>query len=414
MRTSRAIHALVRSLAGAPGDRLLVAMALVALVRQRRLWLKASPLIAAVPSLGRPKLKLWQAIAAALARNNPPPPPQLAEVKVALKATQAYRDAEARLARSASSPFGRSVHYRALLDHWRAQPPERLMIFHHHDRRGWLPRSWMEALLAIGQAGWTVVLSSNDLQPHLAQELEQSGIVLALRANVGLCLGAYKDLALLLQQDHGLVAGLRSLVLCNDSTLPVAPAASLISQLEAWAEVGESSERPLLAGMTDSAQRGAYHLQSYLLYANGALVQHPAWLRFWLEFRVCGTKDDLINTGEIGLSQVALAAGVTISCAYPLIAGLLDGEAMADELLGFGIVQPKHVNQTLFAWQNLLERGFPLIKKHVLFDLVENQGHPMAIATLARWIPPARRALLAADLQELFVSRYAFTTPDSG
>ena len=94
MRTSRAIHALVRWLAGAPGEKLLVAMALVALVRQRRQWLTASPLIAAVPSLGRPKLKLWRAIAAALTRNNPPPPPQVAEVKVALKATQAYRDAD--------------------------------------------------------------------------------------------------------------------------------------------------------------------------------------------------------------------------------------------------------------------------------------------------------------------------------
>jgi uncharacterized membrane protein YraQ (UPF0718 family) len=37
----------------------------------------------------------------------------------------------------------------------------------------------------------------------------------------------------------------------------------------------------------------------------------------------------------------------------------------------------------------------------------------VVIASLARWIPPERRSLLAADLQELFVSRYA-NTPDSG
>ena len=71
------MHALVRWLASAPGERLLVAIALVALVRQRRLGLKASALIAAVPSFGHPKLALWQAIAAALAHNNPPPPSQL-------------------------------------------------------------------------------------------------------------------------------------------------------------------------------------------------------------------------------------------------------------------------------------------------------------------------------------------------
>ena len=410
------MHALVRWLAGAPGERVLVAMALVALVRQRRLGLKASPLIAAVPSFGHPKLALWQAIAAATAHNNPPPPSpsQLAEVVAALKATQAYRDAEARLECCASSPFGRSPHYRALLESWRAQPPESLMIFHHYDRRGWLPGSWMEALRAIGRAGWTVVVSSNDLQPQLAQELEQSGIVLALRANVGLCLGAYKDLALLLQQDQGLATGLRSLVLCNDSTLPLAGDDALPQRLQEWVESWECMDRPVMAGLTDSAERGRYHLQSFFLYCNGAWLQHPAWQRFWLRFCPFGSKDDLINTGEIDFSQAALAADVALEPAYPLVAGLLDNEAMAGELQRFGIHQPKHVNQALFAWQSLLERGFPLVKKHVLFDLLENQGQAMAIASLARWIPPDRRSLLSADLQELFVSRYAFATPESG
>jgi hypothetical protein len=133
-----------------------------------------------------------------------------------------------------------------------------------------------------------------------------------------------------------------------------------------------------------------------------------------LRFSPFGSKDDLINTGEIDFSQAALAADVALEPAYPLVAGLLDNEAMAGELQRFGIHQPKHVNQALFAWQSLLERGFPLVKKHVLFDLLENQGQAMAIASLARWIPPERRSLLAADLQELFVSRYAFATPESG
>ena len=413
MRTSKAMHALVRCLAGTAGDRVLVASALVSLVRQRRALLVAAPLLAAVPSLGRAKLTLWRSIASAIARNGPPPPSQLADVLAALKVTQAYRDAEAKRICRTSSPFGRGVSYRALLAHWRAEPPERLLIFHHYDRRGWLPQSWLQTLLAIRRAGWTVVVSTSDLQPHIAQALERSGVLLALRTNVGLCLGAYKDLALLLQHDPAVASGIRSLVLCNDSTLPVGSEASLIRQLQAWMEAGEGCERPLLAGITDSAQRGAYHLQSYLLYANAALHRHAIWHRFWLEFQVCGSKDALINAGEIGLSQAALAAGVELQPAYPLVQGLLEDEAMADELQRFGISQPRHVNQSLFAWQSLLARGCPLVKKHVLFDLLENQGQPMALASLARWIPAERRALVAADLQELFVSRYAFTTPEA-
>ena len=109
-----------------------------------------------------------------------------------------------------------------------------------------------------------------------------------------------------------------------------------------------------------------------------------------------------------------LAAGVQLRPAYPLVQGLLADPAMAEELQRYSIWQPRHVNQSLFAWQSLLARGFPLVKKHVLFDLIENQGLPMAMAELARWIPEERRELLAADLQQLFVSRYSGGTPELG
>jgi hypothetical protein len=358
-------------------------------------------------------LDLWQAIGAALA-GQASSAPQLESVLPALQATEAYEQAQQQLINSLCLPFARGPGYRQLLDSWREHPPKRLLIFHHHDQRGCLPRSWVQTLVAIRQAGWTVVVSSSDLRPEHSAELQDHGVAVALRTNLGRCLGAYKDFALLLQQAPTVMSGVRSLVFCNDSTLPLAGDDALPQRLKEWVETWECTDRPVMAGLTDSAERGRYHLQSFFLYCNSAWLHHPAWQRFWLRFSPFGSKDDLINTGEIGLSQAALAAGVTMSCAYPLIAGLLDGEAMAQELQGFGIAQPKHVNQTLFAWQSLLERGFPLVKKHVLFDLVENQGHPMAIATLARWIPPARRHLLAADLQELFVSRYACATPESG
>lgn len=405
---------MLRDLSPERSERRLLAAAAVVLMRHRRRLLRwAAPLIAAAPVAGRSKLQLWSCLAAvAVDRSDPRVDP--IQLREALQATQAYADARQRLARAHSGLWLRGgLSYRSLLDRWRDHPPQRLLLFHHYDRHGLLPSSWQEVLVAVQAAGWQVVFSSSDLQPCLIQELEASGIQIALRTNIGLCLGAYRDLSLLLSQavpgDH-----LKSLVLCNDSNLPVQAPSAFLSQLQAWVEAEEAAAQPVLAGLTDSAQRSCYHLQSFLLYANRALLQHPAWLRFWLGFSLAGSKDDLINNGEIGLSQALLAAGVQLRPAYPLVQGLLSDPAMAEELQRYSIWQPRHVNQSLFAWQSLLARGFPLVKKHVLFELIENQGLPMAMAELARWIPEQRRELLAADLQELFVSRYSGGTPELG
>ena len=140
-------------------------------------------------------------------------------------------------------------------------------------------------------------------------------------------------------------------------------------------------------------------------------MQNHAWLRFWLQYAIDGSKDDLINHGEIGLSQALLAAGVELQPAYPLVQGLLTDPSMAKELQGYGISQPEHVNQSLFAWRSLLARGFPLVKKHVLFQLVEHQGQPLAISELAGLIPQERVALLTRDVEQLLIGRYSGFVP---
>jgi hypothetical protein len=390
-------------------------MAITALIRSRRRLLGRVGLVVPVlPARAGQKVVLWSVLASVLAgRTALLTGAQQRQLHQALQSTEAYRNAQRRLSYSGCSPFRRGLDYSELLRQCRDLQPERVVLFHHYDRRGCLPESWLRLLLAMRASGWVVLVSSSHLQPAPERRLRDAGSLIALRQNIGLCLGAYRDLALLLQMDPVVSVRLRSLVLCNDSTLPVASESALIGQLERWAADTEAGHHPVLAGLTDSAQRGAYHLQSFLLHANSALLQHPAWLRFWLGFSLVGSKDDLINRGEVGLSQALLAAGVELRPAYPLVQGLLEDPAMADELQRFSISQPKHVNQSLFAWQSLLARGFPLVKKHVLFDLLENQGQPMALASLARWIPAERRELLAADLQELFVSRYAFITPEA-
>ena len=406
----------VRSLSADRSERRRIGSAVVRLLRQRRRSLSAlGPLLRVAPTGGKAKLQLWQTLArsSAAQRLQWTSNKASSEVAVAIRATQAYADAAVALSRDRNGFLQRGSDYGQLRQRWREQPPERLLVFHHYDRHGLLPHSWLEALLALQAAGWQVLLSSPQLDPAVSAALAPAGVQIIGRANIGLCLGAYRDLALLLHSTPAANRQLQALVLCNDSNLLVQPPDALVAQLERWT-THNAATQPVLAGLTDSAQRDCYHLQSFLLHANRALLQHPAWLRFWLQYAIDGSKDDLINRGEIGLSQALLAAGVELQPSYPLVQGLLTDPAMAEELQGYGISQPEHVNQTLFAWRSLLARGFPLVKKHVLFQLVEHQGQPIAIAELADLIPKERRSLLTRDIEQLLISRFSGGSPRMG
>ena len=406
----------VRSLSADRSERRRLGAAVVGLQRQRRGSLSAlGPLLRVAPTGGKIKLQMWQHLARSSAGDrlqwtSPEEPSLLA---AAIRSTQSYADAVKALSHDRNGFLQRGPDYARLRQRWREKPPQRLLVFHHYDRRGLLPRSWLEALVVLQAAGWQVVLSSPHLDPSESAELAQVGVQIVERANIGLCLGAYRDLALLIESTSIAHRQLQALVLCNDSNLLVQHPDALVAQLKRWT-TDHAATRPVLAGLTGSAQRDCYHLQSFLLHANRALLQHPDWLHFWLHFAIDGSKDDLINQGEIGLSQALLAAGVSLRPAYPLVEGLLADSAMAAELQGYGITQPEHVNQSLFAWRNLLERGFPLVKKHVLFQLAEHRGQPLAIAELARWIPAERRDLLARDIEQLLISRYSAGVPRMG
>ena len=406
----------VRTLSVDRSERRRLLRATVRLLRQRgRSLTFLGPLLRFAPTGAQTKLRLWQNLSRSSAGDllQWASAEEPSAVAAEIRSTQAYADAVETLSHDRNGFLQRGPYYGQLRQRWCEQPPERLMVFHHYDRLGLIPQSWSEALVALQTTGWQVVLSSSYVDPSVSAELVSAGVQIVCRANIGLCLGAYRDLALLVQSTPEVRRKLQALVLCNDSNLLVQPPDVLVAQLDQW-NSAYSSKVPVLAGLTDSVERHRYHLQSFLLHANQALLQHPAWLRFWLHFSIDGSKDDLIDHGEIGLSQALLAAGVELQPAYPMVQGLLTDPVMAEELKGYGIVQLEHVNQSLFAWRSLLARGFPLVKKHVLFQLVEHQGQPMAIAELAGLIPKERRALLTRDIEQLLISRYSGGSPRMG
>ena len=119
----------------------------------------------------------------------------LVELVKAISSTQAYADAVSTLSRDRNGYFQRGLEYRSLSRFLCEETPERLLVFHHYDRRGFLPISWRDALLAFQSAGWQVVVSTSNIEPMTSSILDQSGVYIARRLNIGLCVGAYRDLA---------------------------------------------------------------------------------------------------------------------------------------------------------------------------------------------------------------------------
>ena len=138
-------------------------------------------------------------------------------------------DAAVTLSRDRNGFLQRGKGYGQLRQRWSKQPPQRLLVFHHYDSRGLLPQSWREALVSLQAAGWQVVLSSPYVDSAVSAWLEPAGVEIVGRDNIGLCLGAYRDLALLLHSTREAQQHLKALVLCNDSNLLVQPPDALLA-----------------------------------------------------------------------------------------------------------------------------------------------------------------------------------------
>lgn len=386
---------------------LTVARSALILIRQRpRATALAARLVPGKAPLGS-KLQLWGGLGRAWRLRRLPPRGSFSSLLISLAATQAWNDARLRLQIDRLRPMPRLHDGLVLARILSQQQPRRLIFWHHHDPLGELPNSWLNLLAELRRRDWLVVVSSSGLGEQALHNLQRHGLLACRRDNIGLCLGAYKDLCLLLAD---LALQPQALLLCNDSTLPLGSNA-LVENLENFARQAAEASRPRLAGFTDSVERGAYHLQSYWLEANGPLLASPAWRQFWQGLPITGDKDTLIDAGEVGLSQALLWAGVELRARYPLLAGLLHDPAMALELQRAGIRGPLQLNQSLQAWRSLLARGFPLVKKRVLFDGDDNSTGPPALTqlldVLAATLGPTELIELEHDLQHQLRSRHS-------
>ena len=280
----------------------------------------------------------------------------------------------------------------------------KLIFWHHFDALGYAPQSWQNVLAEMVKQGWVVVISSSGLETKTAEQLESLGCLISQRENLGRCLGAYRDFCRLLEQNQNLRDRIETLVLCNDSVLPLGGFEPFCQQAENI-HTRISGAEAKLVGLTDSVETKAYHIQSYFLSLNLALLKSPAWIEFWINVDLTGCKDELIQKGEVGLSQWLLAHNIPLEATYSLVALLLNSPSISQALEQLDLRQPEQINTTLMCWTALLNTGFPVIKKQLLLEPPKFLNQTVPMAQLRAHLTVADEDL-KKDLEHLLQSRF--------
>ena len=358
-----------------------------------------------------PKLKLWQSIAT---------PDQVStkdlnELLAAISQTEAWHEAcrtdAQRQAALSLKPWNHKTRLKnapELLRNLKAafhkHQAVKLIFWHHYDSKGFVPHSWHKVLAELIQKGWVVVVSTSGLAANTAESLQQCGCLISHRQNLGLCLGAYRDFCCLLDSHHLLRDRIQTLVLCNDSTLPLGGAEPLCIQAETIHRQLKESEATLI-GLTDSVETRAYHVQSYFLALNSSLLSDSRWNTFWHCLDPRGEKRDLILRGEVGLSQYLLRHNIKIEAVYSLTSILLKSSTIGQTLEQLDLRQPEQINTTLMCWSALLEAGCPVIKKQLLLEPPNFIPQTVPMARLNIHLTAADKELIE-DLGHLLQSRF--------
>jgi len=128
------------------------------------------------------------------------------------------------------------------------------------------------------------------------------------RTNIGRDFGAYKDgLAYLLTPGR---PSFRRVMLCNDSVYVNC------DKVGEFLTALNETDYPFM-GTTWSLEP-FYHLQSYCLSFSADVLNHPAFRRFWREYRPLSDRRHSIKNGELALFKTLTAAGFQPKAVYSL------------------------------------------------------------------------------------------------
>jgi hypothetical protein len=279
--------------------------------------------------------------------------------------------------------------------HWPEQKSDLdigVVVFIHFDRSGIVQPYVFQYLDALRETGMSVLFVSNSqsLVPDAIERLKSICDGILIRRNVGYDFSAVREGL----EYFGLPRqNTELLLIVNDSVYgPLCSLNDLISRIDL--------QKAELWGATESWQ-SRYHLQSYFLAAGRAALHHPAWTAFWRKVRPVGSKAWVIRHYEIGLTQKMLQAGLRCAAIWPytpLVSAVDQGLLVqADDK---GLVSPdplqqmrhdqatrirsahvlrRPLNPTSDLWRQLLQAGFPFIKRELL------RSNPTEVADVSDW-----------------------------
>lgn len=210
-------------------------------------------------------------------------------------------------------------------------------------RRGREVRAWALGMAGeLAAAGYPcLVVCSRDGAAAVDPPADlPPGVAVVSRGNVRLDFGSW---AAALEAYPG-IAGARHVLLTNDSI--VGPLEAGHPGVGALLQRGES----MGAGVFTATRglTGSDHLQSYWLHFNSTLG-HPAVRSFFSQLPPTRDRPDLIRRYEHGLTRLLLENGIETRWAWDAAS------------FGYG----PEINPSL-CWQDLLEAGFPFVKRRVL------------------------------------------------
>ena len=294
----------------------------------------------------------------------------------------------------------------------------RVAVFVHFDIGGAVQPFVLDYLKALNAHGFSVIFVTNSgrLDKAAQAALKQDCAAVLVRRNVGYDFGAMRD-----GLRHAALprANTEMVLVANDSVYgPLADMGPMFQRIDfARADVW---------GATESYQN-RYHLQSFFLVAGRTALASTAWAEFWRSVRPVRSKLWVISRYEVGMTQSLMKGGLRCAAIYPykelvaridpssLVATEKDAPEEADPFVAnrkthlarilYAASHRLPLNPTAELWRQLLQSGFPFLKRELLRD------NPAGVIDVADWRPQtdvlfkADLTLIEHDLQRVLRDR---------
>lgn len=302
--------------------------------------------------------------------------------------------------------IGRVRSRHQILSVW---PPERpalgprVVLFMHFDGKGAVRQQVLHYLRDFKANGREIVFVTNSgrLRPEAQADLQELCSIILVRRNIGYDFGAWADAL-----DHlGLpLNNTQEVIFANDSVFgPLLPLKETLQRLD--------YTQTDIWGLTESWQQ-RYHLQSFFLAFGPRALRAKCFATFWRGVRPVPMKSYIVREYEIGITQAMIKNGLRCTALWPyeqltamagqaLIRYLEEESPSEDEqedpvqkmratqLLRIRIDMARRVpmNPTADLWRQLLQSGFPFIKRELLRE------NPTGVNDISEWADIVREEL---------------------